>query len=163
MFTGRRAAWYDGATKPMKLCDTCGNDISDTAATCRFCGSAQSSFSQSRTRARVQTIRLESGLPTVEEGLARLQRELSSARSDGGRVLRIIHGWGSSGVGGKLCVACRSFLRRELAAKRVKAIVPGEDYSRATAAGRELMSRYHELRANERPDANNPGITFVEL
>lgn len=60
-------------------------------------------------------------------------------------------------------MACRSFLRRELAAKRVKAIVPGEDYSRATAAGRELMSRYHELRANERPDANNPGITFVEL
>lgn len=147
----------------MKLCDTCGNDIPDASVTCRFCGSAQSSFSQARPRVRVQTIRLESGLPTVEIGLARLQRELSSAQSNGVRVLRVIHGWGSSGVGGKLCEACRAFLRRELAAKRVKTIILGEDYSRATAAGRELMSRHHDLRASERPDANNPGITFVEL
>jgi len=81
----------------------------------------------------------------------------------GVRVLRVIHGWGSSGTGGKLRDACRFFLYQEMKAKRLKGVLPGDDYSRAALAGRALMSRYEELRSSERSDAQNPGITMVEL
>ncbi len=77
--------------------------------------------------------------------------------------MRVIHGWGSTGSGGKLRNECRAYLRRQLAAKRIKAIVHGEDYSRATVSGREMMARWPDLETSERSDSNNPGITFVQL
>lgn len=147
----------------MKDCDTCGNEIPDSAGICPFCECVQHVTPQRGPRIIVQTVNVESGLPSAEEGVARLQRDIASARQAGVRVLRVIHGWGSSGTGGKLRDACRSFLRREMKARRLKSVVPGDDYSRAALAGRNLMSRYEDLRSSERSDSRNPGITMVEL
>ena len=61
---------------------------------------------------RVRTINIESGMPTVEEGRGRLERKLDDARQRGVRVVRVIHGWGSSGKGGQLRSACRALLHR---------------------------------------------------
>jgi hypothetical protein len=147
----------------MKLCETCGNPVPDDVGVCPFCGGAQHAPPSRRIRNRVETVNLEAGLPTVEAGLERLQGELASARLRGVSVLRVIHGWGSSGRGGRLCDACRAFLERERQAGRVKAVLPGDGYSRMTVAARDLLARCPSLRTSERADALNPGITFVEL
>ena len=89
--------------------------------------------------------------------------DIMRAKQAGIRVVRVIHGWGSTGTGGKLRDACRAFLQRQLAAKRIRSIVHGDDYSRSAVSARELMSRWPDLKASERSDTNNPGITFVEL
>ena len=147
----------------MKECDTCGNEIADTARVCRFCGRPQRATSHAGSPARVRRVNIESGLPTVAEGLARLRREIADARTAGVRVLRVVHGWGSSGTGGKLRDACRSFLYRELKAGHLRAVWPGDEYSRDVPAVRDMMARYRELPKSERTDARNPGITMVEL
>ena len=92
-----------------------------------------------------------------------LPRRACARPSDGVGVVRVIHGWGSSGRGGRLCDACRAFLERERQAGRVKAVLPGDGYSRMTVAARDLLARCPSLRTSERADALNPGITFVEL
>jgi len=102
-------------------------------------------------------------MPSVEEGIARLEGELMRARQSGVRVVRVIHGWGSTGTGGILREACRVFLKRKLAVRQVANIIYGEDYSKTTNAGRELMNHCPELKGCERSDSQNPGITFVEL
>lgn len=147
----------------MKDCDVCGNEIDGTALQCRFCGSRQSLPAASGPRDSLRTLNIEAGRPSVEEGLARLENDLARARLGGARVVRVIHGWGSTGTGGKLRDACRAYLNRELKARRVKAVVPGDDYSRASNAGRQLASRCPDLKRSERTDTHNPGITFVEL
>lgn len=147
----------------MKICDTCGNEIADVVSVCPFCEHAVAVTFRREPVVRVRTINIESGMPTVEEGRGRLERKLDDARQRGVRVVRVIHGWGSSGKGGQLRSACRALLHRELKAKRLRAVVHGENYSRTTGAGRELMARYSELRRSERTDAKNPGITMVEL
>lgn len=147
----------------MKICETCGNPVPDDFGVCQYCGGTQQMTLGRCARNRVATVNLEAGLPSVEAGLHRLQSELSSARLRGVDVLRVIHGWGSSGRGGRFRDACRAFLERERQAGRVKAVIPGDDYSRLAVAARDLMSRYASLRATERSDARNPGITFVEL
>jgi hypothetical protein len=78
-------------------------------------------------------------------------------------VLKVIHGYGSTGRGGKIRDAVRRELGRMLARGEVAAVVPGEEYSSATLAGRDLLSRFKELKASERPDSSNHGITLVEL
>jgi hypothetical protein len=45
----------------------------------------------------------------------------------------------------------------------VATVVAGEEYSSTTIAGRDLLSRFKELKATERPDSSNHGITLVEL
>ena len=47
-------------------------------------------------------------------------------------------------------------------AGKISTFLPGEDYSKATNLGRNLMSRCPDLRSSERSDSQNPGITFVE-
>lgn len=130
---------------------------------CKFCSSRQHHAPVPAPRNGLRTVNIEANRPSVAEGLARLENELLRARHAGIRVVRIIHGWGSTGTGGRLRDACRAFLHRELQARRVRAVIPGDDYSRATHAGRELMRRCPDLKAGERTDAKNPGLTFAEL
>lgn len=147
----------------MKDCETCGNEIPDIATTCRFCGTHQHTSTPVGPRDKIRSVNVEIGLPSTTEGLLRLEADITRAKQAGIRVVRVIHGWGSTGTGGKLRDACRAFLRRQLAARRIKSIVYGEDYSRAAVSARDLMARWPDLKARERSDTNNPGITFVEL
>jgi hypothetical protein len=105
---------------------------------------------------------MEAGMPSTREAIAILDAELLAAKRSGVSVLRIIHGWGSSGVGGILRDACRSHLKRLCAAGRIRGYLAGDDYSKTTNAGRDLIHRCNELLASERSDSRNPGITFVE-
>jgi len=147
----------------MKNCATCGNEIPDPSLTCHFCGAHQRARQHAEPHERLRTVNIEAGMPSVDEGLQRLEGELARARQFGIRVVRVIHGWGSTGTGGSLRDACRASLKRKLAARQIANLVYGEDYSRTTNAGRDLMGRFSELRSSERSDNQNPGITFVEF
>ena len=144
-------------TNAMKDCETCGNEIPDREMICRFWyGSPQPVRSKVPRRECLRTINVEAGRPTVEVGLDKLERELASAMQARVSVVRVIHGYGSTGKGGRLRDECRAFLRRMLKAGQIKAFVPGDDYSNVTNAGRALMSAYPELRDSERTDRLNP-------
>ena len=146
-----------------KDCETCGNPIPAASADCRFCGSRQNGGNQAKPREKVRTVNLEAGMPTVEEALATLDARISRAMSDGVRLLRVIHGYGSTGRGGKIRAAWRAVLHRKLASRQASAVICGEDYLPASLAARDLVRRFPELKTSERTDADNPGITFVEL
>jgi hypothetical protein len=150
-------------TMKMKNCGTCGNEIPDISLICRFCGSHQRARMNAGPHERLRTVNIEAGMPSVDEGLRRLEGELMRARQSGIRVVRVIHGWGSTGTGGALRDACRAFLKGKLVTRQIANIIHGEDYSRTTNAGRDLMNRCAELRSSERSDNQNPGITFVEF
>lgn len=145
-------------------CEICGNEIPEDSAICKYCGSPQHTGCESAgPKAYVRGINIEAGQPTVAEAMARLESEILRAKQAGAKVVRLIHGWGSSGTGGKLRDACRGYLRRQIRSRQIKGFVTGDEYSAATVAGRGLMSRHPGLRKSERADSGNPGITLVEL
>lgn len=109
------------------------------------------------------TINLESGFPSVDDARRRLLAEMQSARARGVRVLKVIHGWGSSGEGGKLGPAIRKSLRLRVKEGKASLVVPGERFSSDTAEGRELLQRHPTLRGDRDCNRANPGITLVEL
>jgi len=115
------------------------------------------------TVALVRVINLELGLPTVDEARRRLLAQIQAARRDKVRLLKVIHGWGSSGQGGTLGPAIRKSLRLRLKEGTAVRIVPGERFSTDTLEGRELLRRYPSLRSDCDLNRANPGITWVEL
>jgi hypothetical protein len=99
----------------------------------------------------------------VEDALKRLGEEIVWSRSHGDALLRIIHGYGSSGVGGKIRGAVRDELGALLERREIRGFVSGEDYGRSTGRGRDLLSRYPDLENDLQTDRSNPGLTFLEL
>jgi hypothetical protein len=148
----------------MIICEVCGNEIPASSRRCVFCGSYQSSRRTSPRRSSpIRNVNLEEGMPPVKEGLERLEEALRCARHEGVRILRVIHGYGSSGSGGKLRIACRAFLKQKVSSRQIRGFLPGEEYSGAGGAGRVLIRRHPSLSRTEHMDRGNPGITFVEL
>ena len=99
----------------------------------------------------------------VEEALERFERELRYAKANGAKLIRIVHGYGSSGVGGKIKSRLVKRLPQLLHQNKIQNYVEGEEYSSRTNAGNDLLSRYPNLRSSLRSDSENPGITFVEV
>jgi hypothetical protein len=149
----------------MKTCSTCGNEISDDENPCRFCGGHQQpgpSLRETRSET-IKTINLKKGLPLVDEALDLLVRELDLARSQEVGVLRIIHGYGSSGTGGKIRRAVIQEMAVLSRAGGIRAYLAGAQYSENTNGGRDLLRRFPRLQFTLASDRHNPGITFVQL
>ena len=149
----------------MNDCTTCGNQIESSARLCPYCEQVQPTVPpepKERVRRTIVTANLEEGRPFVEEALHRMGRQLYEARAQGTSVVRLIHGYGSSGTGGKIKRAVRKELESALQHGSIKQYVSGEDYQHSEA-GRNIRSRFPELKECLRTDQGNPGITLVEL
>ncbi len=107
------------------------------------------------------TINIEQGLPTLEEARARLKSELAKCQSQKVQAAKIIHGYGSSGVGGVL----RQGIRKSLISRRkdgqVKAVIFGENWSIFDPTARALLEVYPELSKDRDLCSSNPGISIV--
>lgn len=111
----------------------------------------------------MRTLNLEAGQPRVDDARRRLLAEFDAARKSGVKLLKVIHGWGSSGEGGKLGPAIRKSLRLRVKEGRARLVVTGERFSADTLEGRELAQRHPSVRADRDFNRANPGVTIVEL
>ena len=111
----------------------------------------------------MRTIQLKQGLPTLEQARQRLLQEIARAESDGVRLLKVVHGWGSGGEGGVLAVGIRRSLRLRVKEGRAIALIPGERFASDTAESRSVLQRHPSLRRDADFNRGNPGITIVEL
>jgi hypothetical protein len=112
---------------------------------------------------RIKIINLESGMPVVRDALARLERELAVARQDGVDVLKLIHGYGSSGAGGDIRIAVQKRLRECEQEGRIRACIFGEDWSTTDSQTWALLKTSPELKRDPDLGRANRGITVVLL
>jgi len=132
----------------MRICDTCGEPIAPGSRLCPYCESPQALMPRSESRGDpLRTINIEAGMPTVAEALLRLETQLDRARCDGVRLVRVIHGWGSSTGGrGRIRTAARQWLRQQLDDRRIRMLVPGDHYTHTSREGRDFQRRHPALR-----------------
>ena len=111
----------------------------------------------------IHEINLETGSPTALSALKQLEFFIASTRVSKGRVIKIIHGYGSSGKGGKIRTAVRKMLKEYKETDRLTLFIKGENFSIFDASTRYLIEKFPET-AND-PDLNNAnqGITYVLL
>ncbi len=108
-------------------------------------------------------VNLEDGMPTVEIARNRLSNALQSARVRGDKVVKIIHGYGSSGKGGAIKADVQRFLAEKQRLGTIKGYVKGEDFSPFSASSRQLTARCPDLIRDRDYSRGNDGITIVLL
>jgi hypothetical protein len=109
----------------------------------------------------MREVNLEAGMPAAGAAVKRLTFELHNTRHLGAVSLKIIHGYGSSGKGGKIRTEVRSYLERLQRRGEVRLVIPGERFSIFDADTRAAFLIDGELRGDRDLDRHNNGVTFV--
>ncbi len=145
-------------------CSMCGNNIALGTSVCPFCETRQAEGAVVQPVGFLhKTVNLEQGRPLVEAALNRLERELQTARHEGVRVLTLIHGYGSSGIGGAIRRESRRLLADLLHRGQLNLVIPGEEFRAKAGPVRDLLRRFPPLSANVHLNRGNRGITIVVL
>src|SRR5262245_19684267 len=117
----------------------------------------------SRKHELIKVVNLEEGLPTVEQARLRMEHELHAARQAGFRAVKLVHGYGSSGVGGALRNDLQKELRRAATNGTIRAFVAGEDWRISHQTAWDLLQRFPEWKQDSDLGRGNQGISIVVL
>src|ERR1039458_6755649 len=110
-----------------------------------------------------RTFNVEAGLPTLDEARRLVIAEIKQAKRDGTRVLKVIHGYGSSGKGGALCIGLRKSFRLRKKEGVIKDFIAGEDFSIFNDTVLDLLEAVPVLRGDPDLGATNEGVTVLWL
>ncbi len=108
-------------------------------------------------------VNLERGMPRADQAVRQLTFELHRSRSLGFAALKLIHGYGSSGTGGRIRIEVRSYLSRLRAKGEISGFIPGEDFSIFNPDTLGAFRRCDDLRRDRDLERHNNGVTFVLL
>jgi hypothetical protein len=111
--------------------------------------------------AAIKTVVVKEGMPSVEQARARLLTELRSARQSGVKILKLVHGYGSSGVGGDLRVSLQATLRQMAQQREIGDCIYGENWRTSDERTWELLKRMPELKNDSDLGKGNKGITII--
>src|SRR5580765_4721406 len=117
----------------------------------------------SRKPAPIKIIDLEEDMPKMEQARLRMQHQLQIARQQRYAAVKLIHGYGSSGICGSLRIELQKELRRQMGTAEIKCFVAGEDWRISDEKTWELLKRYPEWKKDSDLGRNNKGISIVVL
>ena len=114
-------------------------------------------------RLPIKTVILKEGMPTVEQARSRLHTEIQTARDAGIHVLKVVHGYGSTGVGGDLRIALQATLRQMVTQREIAECIYGENWRKSDERSWTLLKRLPDLGNDRDLGKGNRGITLVVL
>lgn len=109
------------------------------------------------------TFNLKQDMPTVEEARHRLVEGLMRLATQGVTLVKVVHGYGSTGVGGAIRNALAPTLRRLQREGVIRLSIPGENWKAGNPLADQLVRDYPSLRKDPDLGAGNRGITIVAI
>lgn len=110
--------------------------------------------------AKVAELNLEYGMPSAENAVRSMKNALATYKGQGTKAVIIIHGYGSSGVGGSIKTAVAKALGESSLRGLVRASCSGEQWLNRK---KEMLALCGSLADYDRRIAGNEGITVVVL
>jgi len=111
----------------------------------------------------MKSANLKSDMPQVHVALQRLDRELSVARQEKAKLLKLIHGYGSTGEGGDIRIAVQKRLLELVQNGQIRGCIFGENWAKSDETAWKLMQSHPELKSDSDLGRGNRGITIVLL
>jgi hypothetical protein len=123
----------------------------------------QDSARSSQIEVLIKTVNLKTDMPRVHEALERLDGELARARQQRCTVLKLIHGYGSTGAGGDIRIAVQKRLYEMAQNGQIRACIYGENWSKSNEEAWKLLEEHPDLKNDSDVGRANRGITIVLL
>lgn len=111
----------------------------------------------------VRTFIVKAGMPSLDEARRLVVEEIRRSRREKVRVLKVVHGWGSTGKGGTLCIGLRKSFKLRRKEGVIRDFIPGEDFSIFNQTVLDLLEAVPQLRGDPDLNATNEGITLLWL
>jgi len=108
-------------------------------------------------------INLEDGRPTADIAINIMKSELTRVKAQNVKVVKLIHGYGSSGVGGVLRTVIRRELERMKKRGLIKTFVPGENFEIFNSDTIKILDSCRSVKDDRDLGRFNNGITMVLL
>lgn len=102
-------------------------------------------------------------MPQVRDALYQLERELATAKPQHCNVVKLIHGYGSTGVGGDIRIAVQKRLRELEDQGAIRGFIFGENWTASDAPTWDLVKLHPDLKHDPDLGRCNRGITIVLL
>jgi hypothetical protein len=111
----------------------------------------------------MKTVNLKEGMPLVRQALMQMERELAVARAEGSGLVKLIHGYGSTGAGGEIRLAVQKRLREMSERGEIRGFIFGENWAKSDEQTWKIIGARKELKEDRDLGKGNRGITVVEL
>ncbi|MCL2567963.1 MAG: hypothetical protein FWE12_00790 [Oscillospiraceae bacterium] len=111
----------------------------------------------------LKEVNIKEDLPTAKTAVGRVSSHLQTGRTLGAGAVKIIHGYGSTGTGGKIRNSVRQHLEEQKKLGRIRDFIPGEQFSIFHEGTRLAFARCPELRQDRDLERHNNGMTVVVL
>ena len=111
----------------------------------------------------LQEVNIKYDVPTADLAVRRATYAIENGRTLGASAVKLIHGYGSSGKGGKIRLELRAYLERQKQRGKIRDYIPGERFSIFDEATRRAFAHCDELRRDRDLEASNNGMTVVIL
>ena len=112
---------------------------------------------------RTGILNLEDGMPTAEEAISRLRIGIQEMKAGRIKAVKLIHGYGSTGRGGKIRTAVRKELADMKRKRQILDLIPGEDFGPLDEASRKAAEQEKGITKDPDYGRMNHGITIVLL
>ncbi len=109
---------------------------------------------------KVKEVNLEQGYPTADIAVRTMIDQLGTCKRQGIRSVVLIHGYGSSGAGGKIKSAVQKKLVEPSMAGLIRRACPGEDWVNCKSI---MLNACPGLRDYESRISGNYGVTVIIL
>lgn len=111
----------------------------------------------------IKTINLKEGMPRLEDALSLMEREIERGTRESVGLLKFIHGYGSTGVGGDIRIAAQRRLQELAVAGRIRGYIFGENWSVSDEQAWPLIQSHPQLKSDRDLGKRNRGISIVIL
>ena len=110
-----------------------------------------------------RTCNIEAGLPILDEARRQVIEEIRKAKREGVSILKIIHGYGSTGKGGALNHGLRKSFAMRKKEGVIRDFIPGESFTIFNTTVLAMLGAVPSLRGDPDLGATNLGITVLWL
>lgn len=111
----------------------------------------------------MKTLNLEKEKYTVDHAIKMVELEIENAKREGQVALKVVHGYGSHGVGGAILLALRPMLVKWKRTKFIKNYFFGDKWNLFDSDTQRILQQDKSIYGDKDFYCNNPGITIIEV
>ena len=112
---------------------------------------------------KIETLNIKEGFPPADWAVAKMEIEIEAYSKTDTKVLKVIHGYGSHGVGGEIKRSVKIKLEQLKKQRKIDDYICGERFGETEKSLPYILENFPELLLDSDLKNYNSGITLVFL